>query len=182
MRTPFQFRIAHWLWFTAWLSLLLASMLANGTFGAELRVGQQAPSFTGMGVYGGKMEFPSPVYEGKIVLIQFWASWCERCRKEVPNVREAYLDNRGDGFDVIGISLDDSGRTVVNYTEKNGMSWRQARDDDRRIVTKKYGADQIPALFLVDGDSGKILATTNELRGPGLTKVVARELAKKRRN
>lgn len=159
----------------------IAALVLMTALSADLRVGQQAPEFTVTSAFNANEQtrFPDG-FKGKLILVQFYASWCGPCREEIPHVRNAYRNHRGDRFDVIGVSLDNSNQTVVDFTERNGMNWLQTRDADRSL-TKAYGAARIPLLLLVDGDTGKILATTNQLRGPGLSNVIARELAKKRR-
>jgi thiol-disulfide isomerase/thioredoxin len=101
--------------------------------------------------------------KGKVVLIDFWATWCPPCRGEVPNVVAAYNKYHDKGFEIIGISLDQNRDTLKAFTKEHGMTWPQFFDGqgwDNRI-SKSFGIDSIPAMWLV-GKDGKLI--TNNAR------------------
>src|SRR5271170_2946664 len=89
---------------------------------------------------------------GKVVLIDFWATWCPPCRGEVPNVVAAYQKYHDQGFEVIGISLDQDKDALLSFTKQNGMVWPQYFDGKGwdNTVSKSFGIDSIPAMWLVD--------------------------------
>ena len=99
-------------------------------------------------------------YKGKVVLIDFWATWCPPCRGEVPNVVAAYNKYHGQGFEIIGISLDQDKDALDNFTKENGMVWPQYFDGQgwNNAISSKLGIDSIPAMWLV-GKDGKVLTT-----------------------
>jgi thiol-disulfide isomerase/thioredoxin len=111
--------------------------------------------------------------KGKVVLVDFWASWCGPCRRENPNVVEAYEKynkskfTTGKGFEVLSISLDRKKEPWIEAIKKDGLIWKNHAWDNEGLVSKKYRVTSIPTAFLVDGD-GIIVASGSELRGLGL--------------
>lgn len=115
-------------------------------------------------------------YRGKVVLVDFWATWCGPCRAEVPNVLENYRKYHDKGFDVLGISLDEKRSDVEQYMRDSGVPWRTtfyAPTDPQHKqppMALKYGVTGIPRCILVDQQGnvvnlnarGKVLA--NELQ------------------
>jgi thiol-disulfide isomerase/thioredoxin len=112
---------------------------------------------------------------GKVVLVDFWATWCGPCMKEVPNVVAAYEKYRSKGFEIVGISLDKNKDTMLNVTKQKSMTWPQYFDGKGwgNEVSTRFGIRSIPAMWLVDK---KGLVVTTDARGD-LDAEVARLLA-----
>lgn len=113
----------------------------------------------------------------KIILVDFWATWCGPCVAELPHLLEAYEKYHDKGFEVIGISLDDNVDTLKQFVKDNNMPWPQYFDGKvwGNEIAQRYGIKGIPATFLI-GKEGKIVASN--LRGSALDEAIEAELAK----
>lgn len=112
---------------------------------------------------------------GKVVLIDFWASWCGPCRKEMPNVKLVYQKYKDKGFEIYGVSLDKDRSAWLEAIEKDGLKWPQVSDLKfwQSEAAQTYAVQSIPHTVLI-GKDGKILASG--LRGAELDAKLAEVL------
>ena len=89
---------------------------------------------------------------GKVVLVDFWATWCAPCMEEVPDVVKVYNELHGQGLEIVGISLDQDKTLVESVTKAQGMTWPQYFDGKMwdNEISSRYGITQIPTMWLVD--------------------------------
>jgi thiol-disulfide isomerase/thioredoxin len=115
-----------------------------------LAVGQRFPDFNESDVSGSPLSVSGA--RGKVTLVDFWATWCGPCCREMPNVIAAYQKYHSSGFDVIGVSLDQDQARLTSYTASQGMPWPQYFDGlgwDNKLA-KQYGVESIPMNYLLD--------------------------------
>jgi thiol-disulfide isomerase/thioredoxin len=113
---------------------------------------------------------------GKVVLVDFWATWCGPCRMEIPNVVATYNQLHKAGFEIVGISLDQNKEKLLGYTQQVGMTWPEYFDGKgwANDISSRYGINSIPATWLVDK---KGLVRTTQARGANLAEQVKALLA-----
>lgn len=142
---------------------------------SRLMKGSKAPDITGTNPEGKTLSLSS--FKGKIVMIDFWASWCGPCRKENPNVVRLYNKYHAKGFDIFGVSLDDDKDRWVAAIKKDGLIWNHVSELKgwQSAVCGVYGVDAIPQTFLVDKE-GNII--DKGLRGKELEDKLAELLGK----
>ncbi len=128
--------------------------------------------FTDFEVNG--VKFSDFVGKGKYILVDFWASWCGPCKREIPNIISVYEKYKGPDFDVLSVAVWDKPEDTAAAAEEHGVVWNQIVDA-QSVPTRLYGIDGIPHIMLI-GPDGTILK--RNLRGAGIEKAVAEALGR----
>lgn len=133
-------------------------------------IGGTAPDFTQKTPEGTDLKLSD--LRGKVVMIDFWASWCGPCRRENPNVVRLYNQYKSKGFEILGVSLDNTKDRWLQAIQQDGLTWKHVSDLKywQNEAAQIYGVRAIPQTVLLDAE-GKIIA--RNLRGPALEEKLA---------
>jgi peroxiredoxin len=143
---------------------------------AALVVGVRFPDFNEQDLAGKPLSVAQ--FNGKVVLIDFWATWCPPCVRELPGMLDTYKKHHDQGFEIIGISLDQDKLKLESFIKAKDLSWPQFFDGKgwENKLAVQYGITQTPSNFLLDRE-GRILG--RDLHGADLEQAVAKALALK---
>jgi peroxiredoxin len=152
---------------------------AANAFGKELsgtiRLGMEAPDLNVMDFKGNLISLSK--YKGNIVVIDFWATWCDPCLQEFPKVKKMYRTFKGKGVQFIGVSLDDEIEDLKGFVAGNKVEWPQVFEGMRwkGMVSKTYNVEKIPIMFVLDRES-RVQYIGNDKKK--ITRVIAKLLSK----
>ena len=118
-------------------------------------------------------------YEGKVVLVDFWASWCIKCMRELPGIRQSYADFAGQGFDVLSVNMDENLASGRNFVQQQNFPWRSFHSADLQTLgfksplAQQLGVNAIPFMLLVgrDGRVAELHVRGDQLR-PAIAKLL----------
>lgn len=186
--------------------MMMALMLVATTLGAQaqeakedpdvkyaaelLKPGTLAPDFK-IPLRDSVSQIPLSGLRGHYVVVEFWASWCPDCRKDMPQVKELYANYHDRGVAFVGVSFDFNGDAWRNYIKKNDLNWlhyselKKWKKDTE--IDKLYNVSWIPTYYVIDPDGRVVLgtvmvekvgATLNKLYEEGFLKDSAKTLNK----
>jgi thiol-disulfide isomerase/thioredoxin len=141
----------------------------DGNAPAGLAVGARVPDFEFTDFSGRPRRFSE--FQGRFVLLDFWASWCSPCLADIPHLKESYLKYRTKGFEIIGMDSETLGQGQVDpefmrdtqarareIVSTRGVTWTQATNDTSvPVAVKVFGIDNLPVKILIDRD-GRVVA------------------------
>ncbi len=134
-------------------SLSMAEAPAASGPKTGLHNGDLAPAFT-LKTLDGKT-LTRDGLKGKVVLLDFWATWCGPCRMALPELKDLQAKNTGKALVIVSVSVDDTSRVVEEFTRNNGMSWPQAWDRGMQVTGGVFRVDTFPS-YVVIGADGRI--------------------------
>ena len=116
-------------------------------------IGNPAPPFSLDPLANSKAKVATKALAGKVVLVDFWATWCEPCKKSFPKLQELSVKYKVSGFEILAVSEDDDDKDIdkkiVSFADSNGAKFPVAWDKDKAIA-QKYNPATMPSSFLID--------------------------------
>ncbi len=113
----------------------------------KVEVGKKAPDFVLTDLDGEKHQLSD--YEGEGVLLNFWATWCKPCEKEMPFLNNQYQAYKDQGVHVIAVNVGESNVAVSDFSKRYDLQFPIVTDKDSQVMTA-YGVDPLPITFLID--------------------------------
>ncbi|MDE6073120.1 MAG: AhpC/TSA family protein [Muribaculaceae bacterium] len=133
------------------------------------RPGDKMPEFKAKDINGNEVDIVEFCKGKKAVLLDFWASWCGPCRREIPNLKEIYKNNADKGFDILSISIDAEEEPWLKAVKDEDLKWTNVRDTDHSIADL-YKVSAVPTMYVVDGNACLV---AENLRGQELADKIA---------
>ena len=134
-----------------------------------------APEFAVRGLDGRARTLAD--YRGQVLFLDFWATWCAPCVKEMPNIEKLWSERRANGLEVLGVSIDEDAKKVPKFAKSKKVTYPLALDAGSPPAWETYGVRAIPAAFLIDRegrivrrwtgrvDAGEVRAAVDALLG-----------------
>ena len=145
---------------------------------AAVKVGQPMPDFTLPDANGQMVKFSDVSHQNKVVVINFWASWCTPCRMEMPEFAKLYADKKGEGFTLLAVNVDSQREKADAYLKSKPVSFPVLIDKDG-VLSKQLGLEALPTTILV-GQDGKVLQVFDGMQ-PYLQFMVENHLRQQKR-
>ena len=151
-----KFQETRLLW---WHWLLIPALAIVGWYcsssgpGGPGNTNQQAPQFSLQNLDGKTVSLKD--FGNKVIIVDFWATWCGPCRMEIPHLNQLYLDNKGKGLQIIGVSMDDGSDAVKQFLLKNRVDYPVVMGNED-VANDFGGVEGLPTKFIIDR-SGKVI-------------------------
>ena len=151
------------------LAVLVALLLSGLTAGAALQEGSRLPDLSKMGLKG-----TLPATAGKVVLVDFWASWCGPCKQSFPALERLHQTYGGRGLVIVAVSVDEDADAMQEFIDAHPVSFSVVHDAQQRLV-ETAGVEAMPTSFLV-GKDGKVVAVHNGFKGEETEEQISKEI------
>ncbi|MDA8353811.1 MAG: thiol-disulfide oxidoreductase ResA [Firmicutes bacterium] len=159
--------------------VVLVGLAIYQTMGGEgeketaVEPGKKAPDFQLETLDGEKMKLSD--LKGKVVLLNFWASWCEPCRDEMPAIQTVYDKHKDKGFEVVGVNIAETQVAVNAFARQYELKFPIAMDRERK-VTEQYGIGPIPSSIFIDREGNIIRKVNGQMNEDQLENYVLKAL------
>jgi thiol-disulfide isomerase/thioredoxin len=134
--------------------LLGPALLLAAPPGANAQVGSTAPQVS-LATLDGKT-LTNADLKGKVVLLDFWATWCKPCVMAIPELKALSEEMAGEPFVLVSLSADRKKSTLEKFATKNGMTWPQFWDPKMEVIYRTFGVDSFPTYIVLDAE-GKVV-------------------------
>lgn len=131
------------------IALVVLAVIVILTAGGSASAGTSQYDFTLQALGGGTLSLAD--YEGKIVLVNFWATWCPPCKAEMPELHQYYLEHADQGFVMIAVNVNETPSLAESFITQNGYTFPVAFDSGG-TVAQQYGVSGMPTSVVFDGD------------------------------
>lgn len=119
---------------------------SSGGDGKGVKVGDTAPTFSLDSSNGaGKLE----IKPGKVVIVDFWATWCEPCKKSFPKLQELYMKHKASGLEIVAISVDDEKNGIPDFVKTHGAKFPVGWDDGKKVA-ERWKPENMPSSYVID--------------------------------
>ena len=149
----FNYRVAVFIFIAVTVLVIILSLTLNNSsleFSNQVAIEGDipAPDFTFPGLDGKKVSLSD--YKGKVVLVNIWATWCPPCVKEMPSMEKLYRKFKGENFEILAVSIDETGlKAVAPFMEKTRLTF-PALIDSKGTIKPVYRITGIPESFIID--------------------------------
>jgi cytochrome c biogenesis protein CcmG/thiol:disulfide interchange protein DsbE len=140
--------------FLASIGIMWAVFNFNKEEAVKLELGAPAPNFTLKTLDGQSASLAD--YKGKVVLLNFWASWCEPCREEMPFLQKAYETYKDQGLVVLGVNLKENNVSIKGFADNYKLTFPILMDVDNSVAVDLYKVKPIPTSFFIDRDGNLV--------------------------
>lgn len=125
-----------------------AFILCSAAFVSAANPGSPAPDFTLTDITGKKISLSE--LKGKVVLLNFWATWCGPCKAEMPALNRLYLELKDKGFVILAVSLDTAEKPVKSFIAEKKLAFPVLMDSDKELSFDLYAVMGLPTTFIID--------------------------------